>query len=317
MKTNALKDYLSVVANIEKERYMQDNLYSYLQQRISQLGIPAHIEKPIRSGAFDATDLLMWIGGGALFGFIGGGIICGIISLFNVGLFDTLIHLGGLFHTIFIGGLVTAAIAMIGVIIYAVYAAKSDSLDYNYRYKKYVQACSNDKARVENELKERELFVQQQNLLAKQMQETKEILQALYNKGIIYKKYHWNFVAICTFYEYIDSQRFTELGAAYNQYEVELRLEHITDRLDIIIDKLDELIRIQYIICSKISEANHMLNKIWSSNLEIASHIQEIDANGDELNSRISTLQRNSDFMLYLTEEHIKEQDYRKRYSIN
>lgn len=314
MKTYTLKDYLGDVVNMEKELHMQNNLYAYLQQQISQLGIPANIEKPIRSGAFDAMDLLMWLGGGALFGFIGGGIICGIISLFNVGLFDTLIHLGGLLHTIFIGGLVTAAIVVIGVIIYAVYAAKSYSSYYDHSYHEYVQACSNDHARVENELKVRKLYVQQKKLLEKQMQETKDTLNKLYDKGIIYKKYHRNFVAVCTFYEYIDSQRFSDLREAYNQYELELRLDRITDQLDVIIVKLDELIRIQYIICSKIKEANNMLNKIWSSNLEIASNVQGIEAQGDELNNRISSLQRNSAFMLYLTEEHIKEQDYRRKY---
>lgn len=307
MKMNTLKDYLGVVADMEKERYMQNNLYNYLQQHVSRLGIPSHIPKPIHPVSFEAIELLGWLGGGALYGFIGGGIIC-FLFIFLHGEYD------GFFHNIFVVGLIFAVIAVCGVVIYAIHKAISNSSEYNLRYQEYIQACSHDRTRVENELKEREFFIQQLNFLEKQMQETKDILNALYNKGIIYKKYHWNFVAVCTFYEYFDSQRFTELGEAYNQYELELRLDRITDKLDIIIAKLDEIIRIQYIIAQKIRESNYLLDKILDSSLEIATHVKEIEAQGQELNDYISKLQSNSEFMLYLTEERIKEQDYRKKY---
>lgn len=307
MKMNTLKDYLGVVADMEKERHMQNNLYNYLQQHISRLGIPSHISKPIRPVTFEAIELLGWLCQGAIFGFIGGGVIS-FIFMFLSGEYD------GFFHNIFGGGIFFAIVAVCGVIIYTIKQAAANSSEYDLRYQKYIQECSKDRARVKNELKEREFFIQQINLLKNQMRETKDILNALYNKGIIYKKYHWNFVAVCTFYEYFDSQRFTELKDAYNQYELELRIDRITDKLDVIITKLDEIKRIQYVIAEKISESNYLLNKILDSSLEIATRVKEIESQGEELNDNISKLQSNSDFMLYLTEERIKEQDYRNKY---
>lgn len=56
----------------------------------------------------------------------------------------------------------------------------------------------------------------------------KRMLEEHYSNGPIYQKYR-TLPAVCQLYEYFDSGRFTELGAAYNQYELEVRLERLID----------------------------------------------------------------------------------------
>lgn len=56
----------------------------------------------------------------------------------------------------------------------------------------------------------------------------RSMLDAHYSDGPIYQKYR-TLPAVCQLYEYFDSGRFTELGAAYNQYELEVRLDRLID----------------------------------------------------------------------------------------
>jgi hypothetical protein len=56
----------------------------------------------------------------------------------------------------------------------------------------------------------------------------RQILDEHYSNGPVYYKYR-TLPAVCQLYEYFDSGRFTELGDAYNQYELEVRLDRLID----------------------------------------------------------------------------------------
>lgn len=56
----------------------------------------------------------------------------------------------------------------------------------------------------------------------------KNLLQEHYENGPVYRKY-CNLPAVCQLYEYFESGRFKEFDKAYNQYELEVRLDKIID----------------------------------------------------------------------------------------
>ena len=65
-------------------------------------------------------------------------------------------------------------------------------------------------------------------------------LKTLYGLDVIYEKYR-NITAIGSFIDYFASGRCTEFAGpdgAYNINENELRLDRITDKMDVIISKL-------------------------------------------------------------------------------
>lgn len=56
----------------------------------------------------------------------------------------------------------------------------------------------------------------------------RKMLDEHYSNGPIYQKYR-TLPTVCQLYEYFDSGRFAELGDAYNQYELEVRLDRLID----------------------------------------------------------------------------------------
>lgn len=89
-----------------------------------------------------------------------------------------------------------------------------------------------------------------------------ELLTAHYENGPIYRKY-CTFPAICQLYEYIDSGRFDNLGPAYNQYEFELRLDRILDKIDDVLMNLKAIESNQQILyecLSRVGAEVHYMN---------------------------------------------------------
>lgn len=91
-----------------------------------------------------------------------------------------------------------------------------------------------------------------------------KLLEHVYEKNIIHPKYR-DFVAISQIYEYIDTGRCTELegpNGAYNLYESELRQNTIIDRLDVIINQLEQLNRTMRYVANAVNQTNTLLNNI-------------------------------------------------------
>ncbi len=93
---------------------------------------------------------------------------------------------------------------------------------------------------------------------------TKTLLNKLYSKNIIFPKYR-NFAAIAQIYEYLLSGRCDQLegtNGAYNLYESELRQNIIIDKLDEIINQLENLNATMNVMCGAIQRTNHLLSGI-------------------------------------------------------
>lgn len=127
--------------------------------------------------------------------------------------------------------------------------------------------------------------------LKNSLQEEKETLEKLYGLNVIYPKYR-SIIPLGSFIDYFASGRcnsFDGADGAYNLYENELRLDKISDKLDTIIEKLDEIKRNQTAMYYAISEVNGNIRELNSS-IEKASQkvISTIISEGDATRRNIS-----------------------------
>lgn len=96
------------------------------------------------------------------------------------------------------------------------------------------------------------------------IREAETTLSKLYATDVIYPKYR-SMAAVCTIYEYLASGRCQELegpNGAYNLYESELRQEMIIDKLDIVIENLENIQRNQYQLYVKLNTIESTIRSI-------------------------------------------------------
>lgn len=93
---------------------------------------------------------------------------------------------------------------------------------------------------------------------------TQDILQRFYAQNVIHPKYR-NFIAVSTMYGYFDTGRCTALqghGGAYDTYENELRQNMIISKLDVVIEKLDQIADNQYALYEAMRECNQNIASV-------------------------------------------------------
>ena len=94
--------------------------------------------------------------------------------------------------------------------------------------------------------------------LRNKLSETQNLLRSYYAKGVLHPNYQ-NFVAVAYLLDCIDTGRYTKLDGpdgAYNQFELEVRMDRISSQLDTVIDKLDQIRQNQYSLYAAITQAN-------------------------------------------------------------
>lgn len=100
--------------------------------------------------------------------------------------------------------------------------------------------------------------------LEKQIQESEEVLDKLYAMNVLHPKYR-NLTAASIILEYLETGRCSELTGhegAYNLYESELRQNLIIAKLDVVIQKLDELKATMYRCCTAIENVGKQVKDL-------------------------------------------------------
>lgn len=110
-----------------------------------------------------------------------------------------------------------------------------------------------------------------------------QMLSEHYADGPIYRKYQ-TLPAVCQLYEYFDSGRFTELGAAYNQYELEVRLDRLIDNSEKALQMLQQISANQQLLYNALVDIRDSIDRIdrnidrCVATLDRAAYAQEISA---------------------------------------
>lgn len=290
MTASEIKEYLGVLYELEKERYMQERLKYALNKKANSLGHAKQIAPPSKKKG-DTFELVS--GGLISFPILTciGGIIGGIVSIFT-----KISSKNGLLYGAIAGAVILAVILIVSIVQGVLYNKEEYEMDcINYQ-----NALEEDRQRLEREKAALMCVKLEYARIDACYTQTCCNLNKLYRLNILFEKYHHNFAAVSTLYEYFCAGRFKTLEDAYNQLELEVRLDRICLKLDIIISKLDEIKDNQFMIYNAITQASSKLSSLLSSCNRLESRVEQLQAQGNELSSQIFELQTTSDLTLYV-----------------
>lgn len=170
-------------------------------------------------------------------------------------------------------------IAIFNGIILAIYLLERKKWKEAYSKQRdmYNEDC--DLCRKENENRKEEFIYNQEcwkdsctkmrTTLEKPLKETKENLERVYAKNIIYPKYR-NLPALTSIYEYYVTGRCEELSGpygAYNLYEDEVRKDRIISQLNTVIANLEQIKQNQYKLYEQVCQIQSNTNRmVWELN---------------------------------------------------
>lgn len=290
MAYEQLKEYISIILDMEKNKYIQEKTLEYMYNKRNSLGIKRDIEIPYRDNAkTDYGEYMLRVG--LIFAAIG--FVIGIFVKWgdfwdSSGIFAVILApLFGIFIAL-IAGTVSAIIIgpFVAMGVSSKEQAEYDSA-YQIRLKEYDHQKSNDDNRVKKELLLRSQVQQEIDFLEAKYKESKDRLKDFYSCNIINGKYQHNIVAIASFYQYLDEKRTYSLEfdqktsdkGAYNIYNEEAQRGIIISQLSQVLAKLDQVMDNQRTIQSTLREAdkqiNYLSNDINRMPNRIESSIQE------------------------------------------
>ena len=266
MDKQKLIEYLEIVVDLEKQKYLQEKTIYELDCQISSLGIRNRYNKP--DGRLDETWEYSLPGAGV------GAMAGAVVSMATCKSFGD----WKLIEYALIGA---ASFFVIGFI----YGYAKDKWIHREQLSIYNAAVQADDERLREELVQRDILKAERDSLYEQWSKTKKTLQQFYDVGILYGKYHNDFVAVASFLDYFMSGRCSTLGenrggdGAYNTYEAELLQHRILNKLDQIIESLEQIKSNQWTIYSAIQEGNRISAGLVDATNRLAAASENTAAN--------------------------------------
>lgn len=265
LKYNDLLKYMEVVFDMEKNVYVELKAWQELQGQINSLGIAKTYREPMKEANPNIfLNSLVYIFMGAFLG-----VAAFFVSTVVFVVVDIFFYVIDLRITIFIG-VIAWILAIIINIVRDIKAINDIKNNYNNELSTYNQNISDDQARVQRELVQKQYLQSQCDTLAAMWRTSKEKLDKMYSYDILEEKYR-NIVAVASIYEYLKYEMTRSLQrdgndeGAYNIYERNIRLDKIITNTDIIIQKLDVVIENQRELAQAMKNAQNSINNLVSS----------------------------------------------------
>lgn len=324
MDRNSLKEYLSMLIDMEKNILLQNNTIKQLQVQVDELSKVNSYFKPTpllpKQKSEGMFFLIAMIGIGALLAYWG-------INLLG----SNTTKLGGIIGS-FLGGILVLMFAAVfllsGTVLLIDFIQKDAAANRNYEQsqKAYMIALENYEKNMEWEKQRakenapRIAAYQQELLLLQEVNEkSKTSLASMYDVNIVYSKYR-NLPMLCSIYEYLASGRVDTLegtNGAYNLLELEMRLDRIITKLDVVIEQLYRICDNQNMLYTVIVEANSETKNLVSMTGQLIDNVyslQEcVDGNTRDLVSALNEQKKTSAITAYSTERAAKELSYMNR----
>ncbi len=259
-----LTAYLKQIIKLESTIMTQRAAIQNLEYQSRRYGIRKNFQKPKRPQIYSSGPV---VGCGTLLGlFLFLGLMAVILTSIDLDP-DTMLL------TALIG-----VVAAIGFVIYKIIRAnKKEQAEneakeeaYQRELDRYNKLVEQDAKRVEREVCEAKRLLAIRGELIQQMRETEKALNDLYAVDVIFPKYH-NLVAVCSFYEYLMAGRCSRLtghDGAYNIYETEARLDRILTKIDVVIQKLDQIRDNQWMLYDTIQQGNGIAQRLLNESIK-------------------------------------------------
>ncbi|MCX4364547.1 MAG: zinc ribbon domain-containing protein [Bacilli bacterium] len=301
-----LLEYLDKVKDLEVRKMALENSIWQIESDISENEIlsVASVNKE-RKPEFNTILLEFIFGGGVLILVLYQLFVVQKCNFFMV-LLGTITGLG-----IFYGGFWTALgyaivrsfiiCAIVATIMFIINIMKNVKIKNNYNKKLKEETAKVDK---ENKHKKENLVVlkERKNHLNKQLGETKNLLNKIYDLNVIYPKYR-NLIPITMFIEYLSSNRCRSLynyTGCYNVYEQELLQKQIIGRLDIVIDSLNSIRANQMATYNAIVESNRLQSEMIATTNSLLNSQQRTEALAQQTNENTRITKENTAFLTYI-----------------
>ena len=173
---------------------------------------------------------------------------------------------------------------------------------YRLEIKDYRKGVEVDQKRVQHELRQADALRKQQEAIDADIHSLDAALKRLYSLNVIGPKYQ-GLIPVVTILEYFEYKRCFQLGGAtgaYNLYESEIRQDIIINKLDRVINMLDNIQKNQYALYCAIKESNNYLsqmcqqasdmlasNKVIEQNTAIAAYHTKVTAENTAVSAYI------------------------------
>lgn len=282
-----LKGYLKAVSTLEVQAYNQNRLIARLNYKAKQLGIKEEYRRPVKP-SFIATRLVS-----LFYGLVFSVVLALIVFAISFVILDGKhegynMFWGGntyvytlILHKSLNWGIGFGIGLFLLVFLFFICNYLSDVKQYYRDMWNYNEAVKADEKRVEYELRVKADIQLQIKQVQAELYRTRDALTSAYAVGVIHPDYR-KIVAVCSLYDYLDKgicNKLTGRDGAYAFYEEELRFQRILDKLDVIIEKLDEIIANQHQIASLIKEGNAAISRIEQQNNRMSATMNSINEN--------------------------------------
>ncbi len=323
MNLEQLKEYLSIVIDMEQHIYTQKRVLEGMEYKKMSLGNPKAIDVPIepkRGKKRETGDLRLGIMG----------IIAPIISYPLLAICASsnswiLMLLGFGFGLVCLVGFISVPLGAF-LVIFELFMYKQTEREndekyekelakYKQAYQKYELEVQQDNAKVANEMVIKKSLEKDMKLLSEQQYNSQCLLNKIYDENIIFPKYR-NLEMVSSLYEYLCSGRCNSLeGAdgAYNILEMEIRLDRIILGLDRIIYHLEQIRQNQFMLYETLQESNRLTSQLLESNNKAIDTLKNFKGSTEQLEQRINELKESSAITAYNTERIQKELSYMNR----
>ena len=303
MEKNHLQEGISILYDMEKNNYLMTRAISKLDREIATLCKQRYIEPPKPKQLKESI-----IDRGFSFAFpfgVVGAIIGGILGLFSVFKqdFEVIIFAGIFILAVYIviGAVIGFGVGLVtGGAIGSIKKGKEKEAaikEYNIEKENYKRSLNNENIRIAQESKRRDILLYQKSKLIEKRNESKKLLASFYDIVGIDMKFR-NLIPIGYMYDFMRLGIASEFGGVDGLYYLTRRdlredqmnatLETIVNKLDIIIDNLNEIkyeledinrkcdsILYETIkMCNSISRGNSVLNEI-KNNTEVLAYYNE------------------------------------------
>lgn len=283
------KEYLRMIAEMEKNKLIQEKTIADLKKKSASLGKSKKFVAPTQkeASADVKSHFLAWF---VVFGIIGGIVSFlifskshsnagGIGNVFNnsIGAVGSA-FVGMLVGGVFIGGLFAIITSLIG----KATSQSGYSREYQNQMKVYNSNVESDNKRVFIEKIERKKINYEIEKVQIVYERHCNALNEMYAYDIIPQRFR-SFIPVYMFYQYLEEKQTYSLErnpstgdpGAIRIYIEDQYQEKIITRLDTIIDKLDEIIENQRAIYYAIKEVNQSVNRLNDNVMKCAMQIDK------------------------------------------
>ncbi len=306
MSADQIEDYLTNFIELEKIFYTKQALLFQIQsRRPSQPIAPTSPEEPdysvvYKGDTFDLSDLVKLIFDGI--GMVILVPICALIIIYPVVWFFSWgrVDVGSFLWGAIIVTLVLMGIAGIYCGVESILVGRKNSqivrqMGQNYNLE--LEVYNEKQRKFQQEQLQWEyhvaLWEQECEQLRLAVESSRSNLDQLYEKSLLAPKYR-NFAAVCSLFEYFQAGTCDTMKEAYNKYDQELLLGHIVDRLDKILQSLEQIKGNQVTIYSAIQTSNRLISQLIQRtdefHRETSRQLADISKSTSAMNAQISDM---------------------------